>query len=174
MALLFFLLWGPGPNGHAQLLPMDWRIYDNLVPHVTPDHPYTEICYKKGGIIVDIHSEIESTERGFCRPGDKGFIIEKYQRWQTSWAKAQLECLRHGMRLPNPFEWERACEHAEEWAINGMKDEWASNEKFPLEKNGIRGTATIAFRSSGCNDIEFPWTAMEVGFANERAFRCAL
>ena len=107
-------------------------LYGNTIADFTPPNAYTEICIKGGDVLSDIHAVSEPTTAGNCVPGDLGWVIERFERdagTQVTWYTARLECLKDGMRLPEPFEWRVACDDAATFAINDMEDswEWSSN-----------------------------------------------
>ncbi|ETX08737.1 MAG: hypothetical protein ETSY2_03630 [Candidatus Entotheonella gemina] len=52
-----------------------------------------------------------------CLPGDIGWIIEADERPMESWEMAKAECLKFGMRLPEPFEFLFSCTNAEGFGL---------------------------------------------------------
>jgi len=69
-----------------------------------------------------------------------GFCIEKNERPAQSWTNAIRTCLSVGKRLPEPFEWQVACDNAATLGLSNMTTgfEWASNFAIPVGYyNGI-------------------------------------
>ena len=148
--------------------------YNNKIRKITPSDSYTEVCFKEGAVHVDIHLEIGPTAGGHCLPGDRGFIIEKNRRLKTHWSYAKMECMKNGMRLPGPFEWQLACLYAKNWSLNGMGTdwEWASNTGRPLFMRDSEGIGTAIFGGSGCNHTKWRWIGLSSGYQSLNFFRC--
>jgi hypothetical protein len=63
-------------------------LYDNRIVEMTPPQPFSEICFKNGQALGDIHVSSESSAGGNCLPGDLGFILERNQRAAANWKTA--------------------------------------------------------------------------------------
>ena len=114
-------------------------LYSNTIADFSPPNAYTEICIKNGTVESDIHDPGEPTAGGDCEPGDIGWVIERFERNSGAavpWSTARLECLKDGMRLPEPFEWQVACTD-QALAVSDMEDdaEWASNSTMIVRRD---------------------------------------
>ena len=113
-------------------LTLNSGMYDNRIPEGSYPYAYTEICFKGGNILNDQHSGGQSTAGGNCLPGDVGFIIEQNDRSEFRvWTIAKENCLRDGMRLPEPFEYQVAAFNSSDFGITYGRKEWISNSVFP-------------------------------------------
>ena len=162
---IFLLMWVT--KGFAE--------YRNTVPDLTPPNPYVEICFKGTEVHVDIHEASESTRKGLCNPGDSGFIIERFKRAKQPWVLALQSCLEFGMRFPDPFEWQLACDHSEKWRIKGMTDswEWGLSEAIPMIFFEERVISSGVFGNAGCYSGSWHAVGYIKGFQNSHTFRCA-
>ena len=169
----------------SSFMAMSSSFYDNKIPDFTHTEPYTEVCFKRGTTLVDLHLDKGSTGAGLCRPGDIGFIIEKNLRLKASWFEAKQTCLQMGMRMANPYEWQLACKHASKWEISNMQSgwEWASNTAYPLynEVKRNRGVGVAVFGKpptvagkAQCEASEWRWAAYLSGYRSSYPFRCVL
>ncbi len=148
--------------------------YSNRIADVTPPLPFTEVCIKGGSVLVDQHLVSESTRTGpNCDPGDTGWILEQNERSAgISWELAKMECLKDGMRLPEPFEFKYSCVNAASFGLNDMEGnwEWASNSAAGPEG---RIAATILGRVN-CNSGSTGSVANGVTNSDgQHGFRCA-
>ena len=161
----------------------------NRIRQVTLPQPYTEVCFKDGKTLVDIHEGGESTGGGSCVPEDIGFIIERNERKLPKrglkgvkathgviWAQARQICLQDGMRLPEPFHWQISCYNDKAWGLSNMDHnwEWASNISYPMFIDGNSGMGVIVFGEAGCDDGSPLLTSYRSGQSEEAFFRCAL
>lgn len=161
-------------------------LYRNRIVSMVPPRPYTEVCIVEGGVSFDIQAGGESTVGGNCQPGDVGWIIERDQRdightFEVPWTEARLDCLKDGMRLPEPFEWQLSCDHRDTWSLTGMTNEaeWASNRAVESSLSDAVGFSVAAFGKtkygSGCNHagIGFLGRVSEQGILrNVHRYRC--
>lgn len=154
-------------------------LYNNRIPDVTPPEPYSEICFKSGSVLSDVHTISESTAGGSCVPGDLGWIIERDERTAAAWDAARVECLVIGMRLPEPFEWRISCVDAATFGLNDMTGdwEWASNVAFPVRSPTGAATAGVGvgiFGEVNCASASTAWVGTNTDVSNELTFRCLL
>lgn len=154
-------------------------LYDNRIPDVTPPEPYSEVCFKSGSVLSDVHTISESTAGGSCVPGDLGWIIERDQRTAAAWDAARVECLLIGMRLPEPFEWRISCVDAPTFGLNDMTGdwEWASNVALPIRSptgSASAGVGASTFGSVNCASGSNSWIGNSVHANNQHSFRCVL
>ena len=184
----------PDPKNHpppSSFMAMSPFLYDNKIPDFTHTEPYTEVCFKKGTTLVDLHLDKGSTHAGLCRPGrpgrpgDIGFIIEKNLRLKASWFEAKQTCFQMGMRIATSYEWQLACKHASKWEIANMQSgwEWASNTPYPLynEVKRNRGVGVAVFGKPPtvagkpqCEASEWRWAGYLSGYRSSYPFRCVL
>lgn len=116
-------------------------MYNNRIVNQSFSRAYTEVCFKNGESLRDLHPDGGSTLGGNCIPGDRGFVIEQKRRVNTrsesvSWTKAKANCLKDGMRLPEIFELQYSCINKEDFEITEMTPvegswvwgEWSTNK----------------------------------------------
>jgi hypothetical protein len=147
--------------------------YDNRIPEGSFPNNYTEICFKDGTTKYDIHVGGENTDGGNCLPGDVGFVIEQNERSANYWEQAKADCLKDGMRLPEPFEFKYACVNASTFVLNDMTNnwEWASNFALPVyDSNSGVGAALMG--DSVCSYAYWHWVGTSDGSQASDAFRC--
>ncbi len=159
---------GSGVTGNSGL-------YDNRIINFEPSQPFSEICFKQGQVLVDIHAVSESTAGGDCLPGDLGWVIERNQRSAALWVNARVVCLLEGMRLPEPFEWFYSCNNAPAFGLNNMVGdwEWSSNTARPIvSAGGTAGVAVAAAGRSGCGYASYDWLGHGNGGTGSEVFRC--
>ncbi len=158
-------------------------LYSNTIADFTPPLAYTEICVKAGAVSFDIHAAGESTAGGNCLPGDTGWIIERFERdggATFSWTAARMECLKSGMRIPEPFEWQATCDDNALYEASSMEDnwEWASNSVIALRiDNTSPAVASILAPLMGngsCNLGGHGTAADRDGTRHSNQLRCAL
>lgn len=149
-------------------------LYENRIVLMTPSLPFTEVCFKSGGLQNDIHSISESTMGGNCVPGDLGWIIERDQRTATVWASARVACLLEGMRLPEAFEWLFSCSEAGTLGLIGMTNdwEWGSNSATPQRPGTNSGSAVAVLGGGSCGHASYGWAASSSGSSESYVFRC--
>lgn len=150
--------------------------YSNQVPRAEPLAAYTEICFRDGVVDSDQHSSGEATNGGNCAPGDTGWLIERDERAAKCWDAAKAECLKFGMRLPEPFEFHYSCRNATVFGLNAMTGnyEWATNSAFPID-DGVRGSGLGATMSGnlGCGNSTWEWVGRsDADQCDPRPFRC--
>jgi hypothetical protein len=152
--------------------------YANVISRFEPPAAYAEVCFKEGTMMADLHASGESPNGGDCAPGDLGWFIEKYEREAECWHVAKAACLKDGMRLPEPFEYQVSCDNGTAFGLSAMAGnyEWASNTAFPIADSGGRGTglgATI-LGNLGCGNGTWEWVARsDADQCDARPFRCA-
>lgn len=160
-------------------------LYSNTIADLSPPNPYTEICIKAGEISFDIHGGAnEPTTGGNCLPGDIGWILERSERdsgTAASWTDARMECLKDGMRLPEPFEWRFACDDSNTYAVNELTDdwEWVSNSVKIVYKGTDVGPDTtfagVQISGNGsCSHMAFGSLGRNTGVSENYRYRCAL
>lgn len=163
--------------GESGELGFQLKNYKNKIKEVIPPFPYTEICFKRGRIHLDIHQENNSpSNKGHCLPGDSGFIIERNERFISEWYFAKENCLQSGMRLPKAFEWQLACNHAKDWSLkmNRTDWEWTSGPPKPSLYKGHSGVGVTVLGKNACNHSDLHWLALDSGYSSSYSFRCAL
>lgn len=129
-------------------------MYANVIADFAPPNAYSEACFKTGALAFDIHAVGEPTAGGNCVPGDTGWVIERFERAGTqSWTAARAACLLDGMRLPEPFEWQLACDNEALFALDSMTDdyEWASNSAQPDTNEFVGTIAASVFGQGSCS-----------------------
>ena len=151
--------------------------YSNQIPRGNPPAAFTEICFMDGAVESDQHSSAESTNGGNCAPGDIGWIIERDERAPKCWDAAKAECLKAGMRLPEPFEFHYSCRNTATFGLNAMTGnyEWATNSAFPIA-DSVRGSGLGAtmIGNLGCGNATWEWVGRsDADQCDSRAFRCA-
>ena len=121
--------WAQTPLETLGSMSSNNGLYSNRIAKFTPPSGYSEVCFKDGVVLSDVHTMGEPPTGGNCVPGDVGWMIERDQRGPSPWDVAKAECLTFGMRLPEPFEWKYSCRNAAAFGLNDMTDlvEWASN-----------------------------------------------
>lgn len=96
----------------------------------------------------DFYGGLDIVHTNNCTPGTEafvsisnsnpsyGFCIETSARAAANWQTARQTCFDLGKRLPEPFEWKRACDNASSLGVNGMLatnlGEWSSNKPLQL------------------------------------------
>ena len=153
-------------------------LYSNRIPDVTPPNAYTEICFKAGATMFDIHAAGEPTSGGNCLPGDTGWVIERFERIAgatETWAQARAACLRDGMRLPEPFEYRFTCDDANPFAVVDLADdwEWALNSSFVVP-DADSGIGSALFGNGACTRGSWGWISNASSVTSTHVFRCAL
>lgn len=117
-------------------------LYSNTIPSVTVTVDAAEVCWSGGVRDYDILAAGASTVGGNCAPGDLGFVIELQERTPAVWFEAMETCTAEGMRLPEVFEFQVACDLATGLGAAGWTDdnEWVSNvpdvETVPMGGSG--------------------------------------
>lgn len=158
-------------------------LYSNTIPEVTPSLAYTEVCIKSDGVSFDIHDSDEPTTGGNCVPGDKGWIIERFERdagAAQSWTSARMECLISGMRLLEPFEWQFSCENQAEFAVSDLQDDWEwtgnSVSLIRIDTSSSFGSLDVPIMGNGsCTHGTHGTLARNDGaFSGPYQFRCGL
>ncbi|MCY4524713.1 MAG: hypothetical protein OXB84_08245 [Halobacteriovoraceae bacterium] len=152
--------------------------YYNEITEFFHDIPYTEVCFKNGKTLTDIHSDGGSTVGGNCHPGDLGFVIESIQRPRLSWDLAMETCLQNnGMRLPLFFEWRISCRYRDDWGLESIISEdggweWVSNQETPMILRGNTGVAVSIAGYVGCTYASWEWVGYYSGANYNAYFRC--
>ncbi|MCB1056853.1 MAG: hypothetical protein KDD11_15240 [Acidobacteria bacterium] len=157
-------------------------LYGNRIPDITPPNAYSEVCFKAGSTMSDVHSVSEPTAGGNCLPGDIGWIIERDERdsgTSASWEEARASCLQDGLRLPEPFEFYFTCTNAVAFGILDLTDdfEWSSNLAFPASTGSTSGIGSPIIGGTGgasCDRGTFGWLGRSGGAGIPNPFRCAL
>lgn len=149
-------------------------IYANRIANFVPSQPFSEICFKNGQVLGDIHVGSESTQGGNCVPGDIGWVIERNQRPIELWVDARVVCLLEGMRLPEPFEFQFSCRNAATFGLNSMTGdwEWSSNSAAPIQVNGVHGVGVARAGLSSCNSAGANWIGTSSQVSDLDFFRC--
>ncbi len=139
-------------------------LYNNKIPSdFVPINAYTMICFKNNQVFNETKLANTNTNTGtLCKPGDIGFIIERdISATYVNWDKARSECVKRGMRLPEPFEFIYACkDHSTTVSFysGSIGQEWASNTPiYNIEFSTIAllavpvlsGAGTCSFLISG-------------------------
>jgi len=104
-----------------------------------------------------------------------GYCIEKDERPAAYWTDAIRTCLSLGKRLPEPWEWQVACDNATTLNIDKMINnwEWASNFALPMLYTGSNyGVDAAVFGNGGCNYAAWDWLGSNYGYRGSHAFRC--
>ena len=107
-----------------------------------------------------------------------GYCIEKAERATANWTTAKLTCLAVGKRLPEPEEWQVACDSSVAsptkypLATMGSAWEWASNFALPMYVGSGSGMGAAIFGSSGCGYADWGWLGSSTGSRGTFAFRC--
>jgi|GEM_PF-5834224 len=155
-------------------------LYSNVISDFVPPLSYTEVCFKDGMVLSDVHTLSESPSGGSCEPGDTGWIIERLERASSAamaWVNARAECLRDGMRLPEYFEWHYTCNNAGLFGVSDMTDnfEWVSNEASVIDTdaNGLAGNAVGVQGSGSCGHAGFGFASRTNSAIDSFQFRCA-
>ena len=166
-----------GDSAVAQSASANAGLYSNKIVDMIPPQPYTEIRFKGGAVLVDIHSGNETTVGGNCVPGDTGWILERLERADGAtsfWTTARATCLMARMRLPEPFEWQYACDNAALFGVSALTDdwEWASNSVSP-QFAGEGYSAVPIFGSGGCARSTFGPLGTSSGLRTSYVYRCA-
>lgn len=150
-------------------------LYNNTIIDISPPSAYTEVCVKGGSLVFDIHAASEPTSGGNCQPGDTGWILERFERESADWAVARLECLKVGMRLPEPFEWKIGCINATDLALDAIDDnwEWSSNAALPVIDSPAGRLIVSVLGNGSCSHGSWSNFANGGGTANSYSYRCA-
>lgn len=157
-------------------------LYSNTIADFTPPFAYTEVCVKAGAVEFDIHAAGEPTAGGNCLPGDTGWIIERFERDGGAtflWAAARMECLKSGMRVPEPFEWQFSCDNSAEYAVSDMEDswEWTSNSIFAVRADSLSppraALDSLIMGNGSCSHGAHGTTARNDGATTPAQLRCA-
>lgn len=162
-------------GGGGDSLSANVGLYSNKIVETSPRNAYTEVCFKNGGTSYDKHNGGESTKDGNCLPGDTGFIIEKQERGSANWTNAKANCLKDGMRLPEPFEWQYSCFNAGSADLSSMTGnwEWDSNTAGMLLGNYWSGTYAPAAGNASCDHgYNFGAGGNYGNSSPESAYRC--
>ncbi len=103
-----------------------------------------------------------------------GFCIEKNERTAAVWTDAIRTCLSLGKRLPEPWEWQVACDAAGSLGIINMTNnwEWASNFAMPMYTGSYYGVGAPVFGYGGCNYASWRWVGYHSGSRDSPPFRC--
>lgn len=152
-------------------------LYSNKVPQFTHNVPFTEICFKNGGVASDQHLSGESTNGGNCLPGDIGWVVEADERTADTWNSARADCLVIGMRLPEAFEFQFSCNSAGLFGLNNMDDdsEWISNRTLPLYINSTANGLVAPIAGNGsCEEGSLNWIVRTDSLAEAQSYRCLL
>ena len=175
------------PDGSVQTTAVDAAVvrsfsannglYSNRITDMTPPNPYTEICFKGGSMLADIHVVSEDPTGGQCEPGDTGWIVERDERpgGAVAWDEARAQCLLSGMRLLEPFEYRVSCRNAGPFGINDMVDdyEYSSNSaQFSPTSPGSISTGILGGGSCDFGTLRF--VANSTGGSDTASYRCAL
>jgi hypothetical protein len=104
--------------------------YFNTIANVNLLQDYVEICFAGGAVLTDLHVGGGASAGGNCVPGTFGYILGLIPRLADPWATARGLCIAEGMRLPEPFELQHACEDAVAFGFTSSADTvgWASND----------------------------------------------
>ncbi len=154
-------------------LSLDTGIYNNRIAETTPPLPYTEVCFRGGQVLSDVHAANETTLGGNCEPGDIGWIIERDERASMVWDLAKVECLKVGMRLPENFEFKFSCKNAAQFGLANMTGnfEWSSNSVI-ANISQVPVSATLMGHVN-CNTASWAVVADEQSRESTFWFRCA-
>jgi hypothetical protein len=103
-----------------------------------------------------------------------GYCIEKTERAGAYWTDAIRTCLSVGKRLPEPWEWQVACDNAATLGLSNMTNnwEWASNFALPMSDGSFYGAGAAVFGNGGCNRADWGWLGTNTGYRASLAFRC--
>ena len=162
-------------DDHPQYLrDSDVNMYTNTIADMTPGVAYTEVCFKAGSVLTDIHAVSGPTTGGNCVPGDPGWIIEKNARAGDEWVTCRMTCLKLGMRLPEVFEFQFSCMNSSAFGlvINPAVDEWASNYPVPMYMGAVTGMGVAILGGSTCHHGGYvPIVRSDSGF-DGTSYRC--
>lgn len=103
-----------------------------------------------------------------------GYCIDKNEQSAAYWTDAQRTCLAAGKRLPEPAEWQVACDQAGALGISNMTNnwEWASNFPLPMYGGSGSGVGAAIFGDGGCDRATWHWLGYYSGNRYSGAFRC--
>ena len=110
-------------------------------------------------------NDCDTSTEAFISVGatNRGFCIEKAERTAASWLDARETCLAAEKRLPEPAEFQSACNQAATLSLSNMTDdwEWASNfaRDFAFESTYRYGVGTPRMGNPGCNRGSIGWIA---------------
>lgn len=154
---------------------VDGGLYNNRIPDFTHNAAYVEFCVKNGAGVTDFNGPGTSTAGGNCVPGDRGWLIEVFERPALSWSEAKLKCLTLGMRLPELFEFQVSCFRSASWGLANMADnyEWASNAGTIWLGSG-NGFLGIVAGNTSCNIGSITFVVRQDGQVGTANYRCAL
>lgn len=160
----------PGATANAGL-------YSNTIADFSPPNAFTEVCVKGGGVLFDIRAAGEPTAGGNCVPGDTGWIIERSERNDAGgvpWVEARMDCLRDGMRLPEPFEWQFSCFNDSDFAMIDMKSgsEWGSNSVTLTSASSFVGIEVPVLGIESCIRGRNASIANITGTSGTAGYRC--
>ena len=152
-------------------------MYNNRIIAMNPPAAYTEVCFKSGSTYYDARSAGAATGGGNCSVGDIGFVMEANERGAQLWNLAKIACTQINMRLPEPLEWQYACNNAGTWSLSTMTTnwEWASNTTLSSYNGGYSygGLFVTVLGSGGCNYSIGGWVGRYDATALSTNFRCA-
>jgi hypothetical protein len=105
---------------------------------------------------------------------DVGFCIEIEERPADNWTEAVATCMQAGMRLPEPWEWQTACDRNSllSLGLNDMEnnEEWASNFPIPMYHSTYRSLGVVIFES--CNVSGWRPVSSDNALRPSYNFRC--
>jgi len=170
------LVYGQGLADQIGALSGNSGQYSNRIARVELAVAFIEVCFVDGDVQVDQHIAGERTNGGDCAPGDIGWIIEKNERNAKCWDAAKAECLKVGMRLPEPFEFKYSCDNATAFGLTAMSGnyEWASNSALPIA-DSVRGSGlgSTIIGNSGCGQSTWEWVGRsDTDQCDARPYRC--
>lgn len=103
-----------------------------------------------------------------------GYCIDIDERPAENWNKAVATCLEDGMRLPEPWEWQTACDRNSllSLGLNNMEnnEEWASNFPIPMYSFNYRSLGVVIFES--CNVSGWRPVSSDNALRPSYNFRC--
>ena len=123
-------------------------------------------------------NDCDTSTEAFISVGatNRGFCIEKAERTAASWLDARETCLAAEKRLPEPAEFQSACNQAATLSLSNMTDdwEWASNfaRDFAFESTYRYGVGTPRMGNPGCNRGSIGWIATTDAVVDTLPYRC--
>lgn len=103
-----------------------------------------------------------------------GFCIERNERVASFWNQALQTCLRLDKRLPEPWEWQTACDNAGALGIQNMTNNYELASNFPslTQINRVSGVGVAVFGAESCGTGSWHWLGSTPTNRPMHAFRC--
>jgi hypothetical protein len=104
-----------------------------------------------------------------------GLCMEIDPRGTTTFIEARRDCVEDGMRLPEPPEWQYACNNRVALGINGLSSQWEWTTNFWSQQwtsGSAAGVAATVMGSGSCGIGSFGWLAASTTSVGSYAYRC--